>query len=207
MSFRRARGNFSPSTSGRSRSSTSRASFRPAQPLPASGRSALRGPADRAGAIVRSRRDRIHQAGRDHPLPLAWLGIRYPHRPILLRPAPLPRQGLSGPCRAGLERGEGPLCRRDHQGRGRERLRGGGFVGRRPGTAPAPNSALIPGAVRASNFCSSFRGARSANYDVQLHIRESISPSVQAADGIRPAPRRARNLREWPSCDSGHRGA
>jgi len=29
--------------------------------------------------------DRIYQAGRDHPLSLAWLGVRHPHRPVLVR--------------------------------------------------------------------------------------------------------------------------
>ena len=37
--------------------------LRPVEPLPASGRGPVRGPADRAGAILRSRRDRIHAAG------------------------------------------------------------------------------------------------------------------------------------------------
>ncbi len=41
---------------------------------------------------------------RDHPLPLARLGIRHPHRPILLRPQTLSRPRLSGQCRAGIER-------------------------------------------------------------------------------------------------------
>src|SRR4051812_22788897 len=38
-------------------------------------------------------------------------------------------------------------------------------------------------------LCSSFRGARSANFDVQLHIRESISPLVHVARWI-PGSRR-----------------
>jgi Rieske [2Fe-2S] domain len=95
---------------------------------PHQGAALCEGAADRARAIVRSRRDRIHQARRNHPLPLARLGIRYPHRPILLRPEAVPGQGLSRQCRVGLERGEGPLRGGDHRGVGGKRLRGGGFV-------------------------------------------------------------------------------
>ncbi len=47
-------------------------------------------------------------------------------------------QGLSGQCRAGHVGGEGAVHRRDREGRGRERLRGGGFVGRRPGHRSCP---------------------------------------------------------------------
>ena len=43
-------------------------------------------------------------------------------------PKTLSRPGLSGQCRAGHERGEGAVCRRDPRGVGRERLRGGGSL-------------------------------------------------------------------------------
>ena len=66
--------------------------------------------------------------GRNHPLPVARLGIRHPHRAILLRPQTLPRPRLPGERRTGGGRGERAVCRRDHRGVGRERLRGGGFV-------------------------------------------------------------------------------
>ena len=70
---------------------------------PHQGAALVRGAADRARAILRSRRDRIHETRRDHPLPLARLGIRHPHRPILLRPEALSRPRLSGQRRAGIE--------------------------------------------------------------------------------------------------------
>jgi hypothetical protein len=40
-------------------------------------------------------------------------------------------------------------------------------------------------AVLAASICVSFRGARSASYDVQLHIGESIHPHVLWLDGFR----------------------
>src|SRR5215469_8268388 len=43
-------------------------------------------------------------------------------------PPPFPRQGVSGPCRAGRKCGEGALCRRNDPGEVREQLRGGGAV-------------------------------------------------------------------------------
>jgi hypothetical protein len=75
---------------------------------PHQGAALCEGPVDRARAIERSRRDRIHQAWRDHPLSLARLGVRHPHRPVLLRPSPLPREGLSGPGRARASVVKGP---------------------------------------------------------------------------------------------------
>ncbi len=108
---------------------------RPAQPLPAPGRGVMRGAADRPCAIVRSRHDRVHATRRNHPLPLARLGVRYPHRPVLLRSPAVSGQGLSGQCRARHQRGEGALHRGDHRGLGGERLRGGGYVIVRPGVA------------------------------------------------------------------------
>ena len=99
---------------------------------PHQGAALCEGPLIGLATILRSRRDRIHQTRRDHPLPLARLGIRHPHRAILLRPQALSRPRLSGQCRAGIERGEGAVCGGDARRLGRERLRRGGFVvGRR----------------------------------------------------------------------------
>ena len=75
------------------------------------------------------------QAGRNPALPLARLGIRHPHRAVLLRPQEIPHPRLSGQCRAGHQCGEGAVCRGDLGGVGGERLRGGGsliVVPRRP---------------------------------------------------------------------------
>ena len=69
------------------------------------------------------------KARRDHPLPLARLGIRHPHRAILLRPQALSRARLSGQRRTGTQRGEGAVCGGDARRVGRERLRGGGPLG------------------------------------------------------------------------------
>ena len=102
---------------------------------PHQGAALCEGPLIGLAQFVRSRRDRIHQARRNHPLPLARLGVRYPHRPVLLRPETISRQGLSRQCRAGRERGEGAVRGGDDRGVGGKRLRGGGFV----------NSAVIPG--------------------------------------------------------------
>ena len=46
-------------------------------------------------------------SGRDHPLPLARLGIRHPHRPVLVRSHPRPRASL---CRFGAA-GNAAGCR------------------------------------------------------------------------------------------------
>ena len=52
-------------------------------------------------SIVRARRIPTIRAGRDHPLPLARLGIRHPHRQILVRSRQAARAQLRGGGGAG----------------------------------------------------------------------------------------------------------
>ena len=77
---------------------------------------------------VGARRVPLGTRGGDPPLPLARLGIRHPHRAVLLRPQTLPCAGVSSECGVGIGGGEGAVCCGDDRGLGRERLRGGGFV-------------------------------------------------------------------------------
>ena len=53
-----------------------------------------------------------------------------------------------------------------------------------------------------AQFRSSFRGARSASFDVQLHIRESITTIVSMDSG--PAPRGASRNDEWRELRTPH---
>ena len=75
--------------------------------------------------------------GRDHPLPVALLGVRHPHRAVLVRS----RQGAHAPLRglggAGRAAGRRPVQGRDLSGQRRERLRGGrGLSCHAPRTKP-----------------------------------------------------------------------
>ena len=49
-----------------------------------------------------------NQARRDHPLPLARLGIRHPHRAVLLRSQAVSGQGLSAQVEPGASVVKGP---------------------------------------------------------------------------------------------------
>ncbi len=90
---------------------------------------------DEPGAI------QLHPPRRDHPLPLALLGVRHPHRQVLVRS----RQGEGAALRRlGGEGGEADrraVRRRDVPRQRRERLRGGRGV-RQPRAALPAASAL-----------------------------------------------------------------
>ena len=87
--------------------------LRPAEPLPAQGAAAVRGPLIGLVRIRRTPARSNTRTRRDHPLPLARLGVRHPHRAILVRPQALPRARLRRQRRAGRDRGEGAVRRRD----------------------------------------------------------------------------------------------
>src|SRR5262249_6807268 len=63
-------------------------------------------------------------AGRIPALPLAWLGVRDRHRPVLVRPEEPEDPAIPGRGRAGRRAGQGSLRRRDLSGDGRARVRG-----------------------------------------------------------------------------------
>ena len=67
----------------------------------------------------------LHPPRRDHPLSLALLGVRHPHRQVLVRSG----EGEGAPVRRlggeGRQADRGALCGRNVPGQRRERLRGG----------------------------------------------------------------------------------
>ncbi len=119
--------------------------FRAAEPLPARRRTVVPGPAHRAVRIEAARHVHHVAAGRDAALPVAWLGVRYPHRPFLLRSgqgrAPAPMRSTVEPGQTPRRR---PIHRRDLSGVARRKLHRGGdlkwnLISRvRPRPSPAP---------------------------------------------------------------------
>ena len=85
--------------------------FRAGQPLPARGRAAVPGQDHRAGAIRRARPVPAGAASGIPALPVARLGVRHPHRPVLVRPEVDPRPAVPGQGGVRRDAGEGPLRR------------------------------------------------------------------------------------------------
>src|SRR5215813_6749093 len=56
-------------------------------------------------------------------MPVARLGVRHPHRQVLVRPGPAAGAAISGQREARHRAGRGPACGRDLPGPGREQLR------------------------------------------------------------------------------------
>ncbi len=100
--------------------------------------------------------------GRDRPLPLARLGVRSPHRPVVLRPAPVQGEELRGRPRRRRRGGGGPVPGHHLQGERRRGLRlRRGLSAAVQDSAPRPEShspqenrdgpgkACLPGALAA----------------------------------------------------------
>ncbi len=66
--------------------------------------------------------------GRDHPLPVALVGVRHPHRAILVRSGQAAHAQIRRVGRAGREAGRRAVQGRDVSGQRRGEVRGGGGV-------------------------------------------------------------------------------
>src|SRR3981189_1069162 len=89
----------------------------------------MRGPDRGAGSIRRAGPLPAHAAAAVSALPLARLGVRHPHRPILVRSGFGQGAAVQGVGRAGRDAGQGSLCRRNLRGRRRGELSGDRFDG------------------------------------------------------------------------------
>ncbi len=91
---------------------------------PHKGQQSVRRQADRTCRILGARRIPLFAQGRDHPLPVAFVGVRHPDREIVVRPAAVEDTKICRLGREGRATRRGPLQGGDVPGDCRERLRG-----------------------------------------------------------------------------------
>ena len=143
---------------------------------------------------------------------LARLGVRHPHRPILLRSPPLPRKAYPAHVEPGASMVKGPYVAETIR-EGRERLRRGGAVARSRyvGHAPAQFlafSCALPAIIHcrnAASFGDSVRPAGDDQVEARIGRQRDLEGTTSRPWRCRPGHRRSAH-RDAEAVDRGLHG-